>query len=67
MTGSRNPGNLEPIPHKTTADNGGAFGEILQPKHQVAFRAAATDATTTQALANGLRADLITLGLMKAS
>jgi len=61
------PAALDALEPKVTADNGGAFADLLQPKHQRPFRADATDAATTQALANGLKADLIALGLMKAS
>lgn len=70
---SGNPSNaaypqaLDPLTPKVTADNGGDFSALLQPEHQRAFRADATDAATTMALANGLKADLIALGLMKAS
>lgn len=60
------PAALDPITPKVLED-GGDFSGILQSKHQRAFRADATDAATTMALANGLKADLIALGLMKAS
>lgn len=58
--------NLAALTPKVLA-NGASPQTILQPGEQVAFRADATDAATTQALANGLKANMIALGLMRSS
>jgi stage V sporulation protein SpoVS len=60
-----NPTNLTALPAKQTADNGGEFAALLQPKHRVAFQA--IGAAYAQAEVTALRDALVTVGIMKAS
>lgn len=72
---SDNPTNLEALTPKVTGDNGGPFGALLQPKHQVAnlatLAATVTSQTTvganTVAAVNGIIAALVAVGIMKSS
>ena len=48
-------------------DNGAVPTDVLQPVNQFVIAAAATDAATTQALANSIRTGLIAVGIAKAS
>ena len=62
---SNNPTNLAALPAKQTADNGGDFAGLLQPKHRVAFTA--VSATPTQAEVTAIRNALVAAGIMKSS
>lgn len=62
---SNNPGNLKPLPAKQTADNGGDFAALLQPKHRAAFVDDA--ALETPAGRVALRNAMVAAGLMLAS
>lgn len=72
---SDNPSNLAALTPKVTGDNGGAFGALLQPKHQVAnlstLAATVTSQTTvganTIAAVNGIIDALVAVGIMKSS
>lgn len=65
MPGSSNPTGLNALTPKVTGDNGGEFGGLLQPIHQVAFRS--IGATYVQAEVTALRDALIAAGIMRAS
>lgn len=62
---SCNPTNLAALTPKVTGDNGGAFGALLQPKHQAAFQA--VGAAYSQAEVTAIRNALVAAGIMKAS
>lgn len=67
MAGSSNPTALSALTPKVTGDNGGAFGALLQPKHQVAFVADPTDLATALTAIIAIRDALVAVGIMKAS
>lgn len=64
---SDNPTNLTALTPKVTGDNGGPFGALLQPKHQLAFVANPTDLATALTAVIAIRDGLVALGVMKAS
>lgn len=69
---SSNPSNLAALPAKQTADNGGEFAALLQPKHRATNVATltATEVTSTTLVAttiNGILSALVAAGIMKSS
>lgn len=61
----KNPNNLTALDPKVTADNGGDFEGLLQPKHQAPFTA--VGAAYAQAEVTAIRDALVAAGIMKAS
>lgn len=61
------PMNLPPLAPKVTADNGATFAGLLQPKHQAAFLADATDLPTAITRITAIIDVLIASGLMKSA
>lgn len=62
---SRNPTGLAALPAKQTADNGGEFAGLLQPKHRAAFTT--VSASPSQAEVTAIRDALVAAGIMKSS
>lgn len=60
-----NPNALAALTASVTADNGGTFGALLQPRNQVALLADATDLATALTRINLLIDALIAAGIMK--
>lgn len=59
------PAALDALEPKVTADNGGDFDALLQPKHQAAYTA--VGAAYSQAEVTAIRDALVNAGIMKAS
>lgn len=64
---SDNPSNLPALEAKVTADNGGSFADLLQPKNKMALVATPTDLATSIAAITAMKAGLIAVGLMSAT
>lgn len=62
-----NPTALAAQPHKTTADNGGSFDQLLQTKNQINFVVNPTDLATALTAIIAIRNGLVAIGVMKAS